>query len=87
VTSSKNVVATGAAAITRPVETDADLAARYHAVLALDLVSRRQPLGAKGAELAAAIDRVVAADKGRTLTAGVNEDALRLAGRLRRPLR
>ncbi len=76
-----------AAAVTRPVETDADLEARFHAVLALDLVARRQPLGAKGAELAAAIDKVLAADKGRTLTAGVNEDALRLAGRLRRTAR
>lgn len=76
-----------AAAITRPVDSDADLAARYHAVLALDLVVRRQPLGAKGGELAAAIDKVVAADKGRTLTAGVNEDALRLAGRLRHTAR
>lgn len=76
-----------AAAIARPVESDADLVARFHAVLALDLVARRQPLGARGAELAAAIERVVAADKGRTLTAGVNEDALRLAGRLRRGAR
>jgi hypothetical protein len=76
-----------AAAITHPVDSDADLTARYHAVLALDLVARRQPLGAKGGELAAAIDKVVAADKGRTLTAGVNEDALRLAGRLRRTVR
>jgi len=75
------------AAIARPVETDADLVARYHAVLALDQVARRQPLGAKGAGLAAAIEKVVAADKGRTLTAGVNEDALRLAGRLRRASR
>jgi len=75
------------AAVARPVETDADLEARFHAVLALDLVARRQPLGAKGAELAVAIDRVLAADKGRTLTAGVNEDALRLAGRLRRAAR
>jgi hypothetical protein len=75
------------AAVVRQVETDADLVARFHAVLALDLVARRSPLGAKGAEVAAAIDKVVAADKGRTLTAGVNEDALRLAGRLRRAVR
>jgi HEAT repeat protein len=75
------------AAITRPVQTDADLAARYHAVLALDGLARRQPLGAKGVELAAAIDGMLAADKGRTLTAGVNEDAMRLAARLRKAAR
>jgi HEAT repeat protein len=73
-----------AAAVVRPVDSDADLTARYHAILALDAVARRQPLGAKGVEIAAALDKVVAADKGRTLTAGVNEDALRLAGRLRK---
>jgi HEAT repeat protein len=71
-------------ALVRPVQSDAELAARYHAVLGLDWLARRAPLGAKGPELAAAIDRMVAGDKGRTLTAGVNEDALRLAGRLRR---
>jgi len=74
-------------ALVRRVDTDADLAARFHAVLALDAVARRQPLGTKGAELASAIDAMVVADKGRTLTAGVNEDALRLAGRLRRAAR
>jgi HEAT repeat protein len=71
-------------ALVRQVQSDAELAARYHAVLGLDWVSRRAPLGPKGAELAAAIDKMVAGDKGRTLTAAVNEDALRLAGRLRR---
>lgn len=75
------------AAIARPVDSDADLVARYHAVLALDLIARRQPLGAKGSDAAAALEKVVATDKGRTLTAGVNEDALRLAGRLRRAAR
>ena len=76
-----------AEALVRPVQSDAELAARYHAVLGLDWLSRRAPIGAKGTELAAAIDKVVAADKGRTLTGGVNEDALRLAGRLRRAAR
>ncbi len=71
-------------ALVKPVQTDAELAARYHAVLGLDWLSRRVPLGAQGAELAGAIDKMVAGDKGRTLTAAVNEDALRLAGRLRR---
>jgi HEAT repeat protein len=72
------------AALVRPVQTDAELAARYHAVLGLDWLVRRAPAGAQGAELAATIERMVAGDKGRTLTAAVNEDALRLAGRLRR---
>jgi HEAT repeat protein len=76
-----------AAAVTRPVESDADLTARYHAVLALDAIARRAPPGKKGADIAAAIEKVAAADKGRTLTAGVNEDALRLAGRLRKGAR
>jgi HEAT repeat protein len=75
------------AAITRSVESDADLDARFHAVLALDLIARRQPLGAKGTEVAAALDRLLVADKGRALTAAVNEDALRLAGRLRKATR
>jgi HEAT repeat protein len=74
-------------ALVKPVQSDAELAARYHAVLGLDWLSRRAPVGAKGPELAAAIDKMVAADKGRTLTAAVNEDALRLAGRLRHPAR
>jgi HEAT repeat protein len=74
-------------ALVRPVQADAEVAARYHAVLGLDWLSRRAPLGPRGAELAAAIDKMVAADKGRTLTAAVNEDALRLAGRLRRVAR
>jgi HEAT repeat protein len=71
-------------ALVRPVQTDAELAARFHAVLGLDWLARRAPLGARGAEPAAAIDKMVAGDKGRTLTAAVNEDALRLAGRLHR---
>lgn len=75
------------AALVRPVGTDAELAARYHAVLALDEVTRRHPPGSAGLEAAAAIEAAVAADKGRLLTAGVNEDALRLAGRLRRAAR
>jgi HEAT repeat protein len=72
------------AALARPVEADADVAARYHAVLALHWIASREPLGAAGVEVATRIDAVLAADRGRTLTAGVNEDALRLASRLRR---
>jgi HEAT repeat protein len=74
-------------ALVRPVQSDAELAARYHAVLGLDWLARRAPLGPKGTEVAAAIEKMVAGDKGRTLTAAVNEDALRLAGRLLRPAR
>jgi len=76
-----------AGALVRPVQTDAELAARYHAVLGLDWLVRRAPVGATGPDLAATIDRMVAVDKGRTLTAAVNEDALRLAARLRRAAR
>jgi HEAT repeat protein len=71
-------------ALVKPVQSDAELAARYHAVLGLDWLARRAPVGPTGVELAAAIDKMVAGDKGRTLTAAVNEDALRVAARLRR---
>jgi HEAT repeat protein len=71
-------------AIVRPVTDEAGLAARYHAVLALGWIARREPVGATGEAIAARIDAMIAADRGRTLTAGVNEDALRLAARLRR---
>jgi len=76
-----------AAAIAHPVSGDDDLAARYHAVLALSWIDRRAPLGKAGADLATGLDAVLAADKGRALTAGVNEDVLRLAARLRRAAR
>jgi HEAT repeat protein len=71
-------------AIVRPVANDADLAARYHAVLALGWIVRREKVGAAGETVAAKLDDMIAADRGRTLTAAVNEDALRLATRLRR---
>ena len=72
------------AALVRPVAADDDLAARYHAVLGLSWLSTRAPLGAAGAEIAGKIDGMIASDRGRALTAGVNEEALRLATRLRR---
>ena len=75
------------AAVIRPVATDAELGARYEAVLALDALDRRAPLGKKGAEVASALDRMATADKGRTLTAPVDDDALRLSGRLRKGAR
>jgi hypothetical protein len=72
------------AAVVRQVESDADVDARFHAVLALKWVAAREPIGPSGADLAARIDAVLASDRGRTLTAGVNEDALRVATVLRR---
>jgi hypothetical protein len=71
-------------ALVRPVQQDAEVAARYHAVLALGWIDSREKLAGAGAEIATKIDAMIAQDRGRTLTAGVNEDALRLATRLRR---
>ena len=73
-----------AAAIVHPVENDADLTARYHAVLALAWIAGRDDLGPAGPEMAGKIDGMIAAERGRRVTEGVNEDALRLAVRLRR---
>ena len=70
--------------IVRPVADDAELAARYHAVLALGWIAAREKVGAAGDAIATKIEAMIAADRGRTLTAGVNEDALRVATRLRR---
>jgi hypothetical protein len=53
-------------------------------VLALGWIAGREKVGAGAAALADRIDAMIAADRGRTLTAGVNEDALRLGARLRR---
>jgi HEAT repeat protein len=74
-------------AIVRRVSGEADVAARYHAVLALAWLNAREKLGAAGATIADKIDAMIAQDRGRTLTAGANEDALRLATRLRRQAR
>ena len=60
------------------------IAAAVIAVLALGWIASRAPLGAAGPGIADELDRMIAQDRGRTLTAGVNEDALRLATRLRR---
>jgi len=73
-----------AAAVAHPVEDDGDATARYHAVLGLAWLSGREKLGPAAADAAGKIERAVAADRGRTLTAGVNEEATRLAARLRR---
>ncbi|HET8540811.1 MAG TPA: HEAT repeat domain-containing protein [Anaeromyxobacter sp.] len=71
-------------AIVLPVSTEGDLAARYHAVLGLGWIGAREKLGEAGEGIASRIDAMIAQDRGRTLTAGVNEDALRLATKLRR---
>ncbi len=71
-------------AIVKPVSGEADVAARYHAVLALAWINAREKVGAAGAAIADKIEAMIAQDRGRTLTAGANEDALRLATRLRR---
>jgi len=71
-------------AILRPVANDADLAARYHAVLGLGWIAGRDRLGSSGPEIAGRLEAMIAAERGRRLTEGVNEDALRLAARLRR---
>ena len=53
-------------------------------MLALGWILSREKVGAAGAAIASKIDAMIAADRGRTLTAGVNEDAIRLGTRLRR---
>jgi HEAT repeat protein len=73
-----------AAAAALPVDGDEALEARYNAVLGLAWVASREPLGADGPALADQLEKAIAQDRGRTLTVGVNEDALRLATRLRR---
>jgi hypothetical protein len=70
-----------------PVADEGDLAARHDALLALGWIARREQVGAAGESLAAKLDATIAADRGRTLTSGVNEEALRLATRLRRGAR
>lgn len=71
-------------AAVRPVDGDDALAARYHALLGLGWIAAREPLGAAGPGIADQLERMIAQDRGRNLTAAVNEDALRLATRLRR---
>jgi hypothetical protein len=74
-------------AVVRQVANEGDLAARYHAVLALGWISAREKLGGAGEGIATKIDAMLVQDRGRTLTAGANEDALRLATKLRRAAR
>ena len=53
-------------------------------MLGLSWFAARERLGAAGEGLAAKIDAMLALDPRPTLTAGVNEDALRLSTKLRR---
>ena len=71
-------------AIVRQAGGDADVMARYHAVLALGWIASREKLGPAAEPIARKLEEMIAQDRGRTLTAGVNEDALRLATKLRR---
>ena len=73
------------AAATLPVDGDEDLAGRYHAVLALGWVTA-QGVPA-GPALAGKLQAVVERERNRNFTAKVNEDAKRLAVRLRRQSR
>lgn len=69
-------------AAARPVQDDADLAARYHALLGLEWVMAK---GVPGADaLADRLDALADKEKGRGFTAKVNEDARRIAMKLRR---
>ena len=70
-------------AVVAMVDTDEDIAARYQALLALDQITVRGPIPS-AAGVADKLDAMVVQEKNRNLTAGVNEDVKRLAGRLRR---
>jgi HEAT repeat protein len=65
-----------------PVNDEDEVAARSHAVLALEWVTGHGALG--GYAVAERLEALVEREKGRSLTASVNEDAMRLAVRLRR---
>jgi HEAT repeat protein len=73
-------------AIVRKVDDDEDREARYHAVLALGWIAKKdeKAIGAAGATIAAKINAMILQDKGRKLVEGVNEDAMRVALRLER---
>jgi len=73
-------------AIVRRVDSDEEREARYHAVLALGWIAKKDAgaLGAAGGTIAEKIDAMILQDKGRKLVEGVNEDAMRVALRLER---
>jgi HEAT repeat protein len=78
-------------AIVRKVDSDEDREARYHAVLALGWIAKKEAQEKKaipaGAAIAEKINAMILQDKGRKLVEGVNEDAMRLALRLERAAR
>lgn len=78
-------------AIVRKVDDDEDREARYHAVLALGWIAKREADAKKvipaGAAIAEKINAMIIQDKGRKLVEGVNEDAMRVALRLERAAR
>jgi HEAT repeat protein len=75
-------------AIVRKVDDDEGREARYHAVLALGWIAKKEALEKRtipaGAAIAEKIDAMILQDKGRKLVEGVNEDAMRVALRLER---
>jgi HEAT repeat protein len=72
-------------AIVQPATAEADLSARYHALLALDwLTNRPGGLGTATPTVADKLDALVEQEKGRSFTVKVNEDVKRMAVKLRR---
>jgi HEAT repeat protein len=75
-------------AIVRKVDSDEEREARYHAVLALGWIAKKDTKAiTNGAAIAEKINAMILQDKGRKLVEGVNEDAMRLALRLERAAR
>jgi HEAT repeat protein len=75
-------------AIARKVDSDEEREARYHAILALGWIAKKDAKAiTDGAAIAQKIDAMILSDKGRKLVEGVNEDAMRLALRLERAAR
>jgi HEAT repeat protein len=78
-------------AIVRKVDSDEEREARYHAVLALGWIAKKEAAEKRaipaGASVAEKINAMIIQDKGRKLVEGVNEDAMRLALRLERAAR
>lgn len=76
-------------AIVRKVDSDEEREARYHAILALGWIAKKdtKAIGANGTVISEKINAMILQDKGRKLVEGVNEDAMRLALRLERAAR
>jgi HEAT repeat protein len=77
-----------AEAVVRKVDSDEDREARYHAILALGWIAKKDAKAITGgAAIAEKINVMILSDKGRKLVEGVNEDAMRLALKLERAAR